>query len=79
MGENHFEFCWTYIQIYFVLSPFAGMACNRRILWEHTKGRYTCVQCGFMGSSRKEMTQHINNQHTSNRAAEDTGSGASNT
>ncbi|XP_039980296.1 zinc finger protein 414 [Xiphias gladius] len=56
-----------------------GMACNRRILWEHTKGRYTCVQCGHTASNRKEMTQHINTQHTGNKPAEDTGSCASNT
>nr|XP_046240728.1 zinc finger protein 414 [Scatophagus argus] len=56
-----------------------GMACNRRILWEHTKGRYTCVQCGHSVTNRKEMTQHINTQHSSNKPAEDTGSSAANT
>lgn len=55
-----------------------GMACNRRILWEHTKGRYTCVQCGHSVTNRKEMTQHINSQHSANKAAEDTGSSATN-
>ncbi|XP_070818426.1 zinc finger protein 414 [Chaetodon trifascialis] len=55
-----------------------GMACNRRILWEHTKGRYTCVQCGHSVTNRKEMTQHINSQHSSNKPAEDTGSSATN-
>ncbi|XP_076595094.1 zinc finger protein 414 isoform X2 [Chaetodon auriga] len=55
-----------------------GMACNRRILWEHTKGRYTCVQCGHSVTNRKEMTQHINTQHSSNKPAEDMGSSATN-
>ncbi|XP_023281306.1 zinc finger protein 414 [Seriola lalandi dorsalis] len=50
-----------------------GMTCNRRILWEHTKGRYTCVQCGHTVTNRKEMTQHINSQHSGNKPAEDTG------
>ncbi|KAM8762234.1 zinc finger protein 414 [Acanthopagrus schlegelii] len=53
-----------------------GMACNRRILWEHTKGRYTCVQCGHSVTNRKEMTQHINTHHSGNKPAEDTGSSA---
>ncbi|XP_070765050.1 zinc finger protein 414 [Enoplosus armatus] len=53
-----------------------GMACNRRILWEHTKGRYTCVQCGHTATNRKEMTQHINTQHSANKPADDTGSSA---
>ncbi|KAM7423540.1 hypothetical protein PAMA_000067 [Pampus argenteus] len=56
-----------------------GLACNRRILWEHTKGRYTCVQCGFIATNRKDMTQHINNQHNNNKPAEDTGSPVTNT
>ncbi|XP_045888603.1 zinc finger protein 414 [Micropterus dolomieu] len=53
-----------------------GMACNRRILWEHTKGRYTCIQCGYTVTNRKDMTQHINTQHSGNKPAEDTGSSA---
>ncbi|XP_040889106.1 zinc finger protein 414 [Toxotes jaculatrix] len=56
-----------------------GMSCSRRILWEHTKGRYTCVQCGHTATNRKEMTQHINTQHSGNKPAEDTGSSATNT
>ncbi|XP_044209684.1 zinc finger protein 414 [Thunnus albacares] len=56
-----------------------GMACNRRILWEHTKGRYTCVQCGYTATNRKDMTQHINTQHNSNKPAEDTRSSVTNT
>ncbi|XP_030581024.1 zinc finger protein 414 isoform X2 [Archocentrus centrarchus] len=53
-----------------------GVAYSRRILWEHTRGRYTCVQCGHMVTNRKEMTQHINSQHSSIKAVEDTGSSA---
>ncbi|KAJ4923437.1 hypothetical protein JOQ06_021436 [Pogonophryne albipinna] len=60
------------------LTPTQG-SCNSRILWEHTKGRYTCVQCGHMVISRKEMTQHISTKHNRNKAAEDTGSAATNT
>lgn len=50
-----------------------GLACSRRILWEHTRGRYTCVQCGHTVTNRKDMTQHINSQHNSAKAAEDLG------
>nr|XP_019963675.1 PREDICTED: zinc finger protein 414 [Paralichthys olivaceus] len=56
-----------------------GMVCNRRILWEHTKGCYTCVQCGHISSNRKDMTQHINDQHSGHKHAEDSGSSAKNT
>ncbi|XP_059206142.1 zinc finger protein 414 [Centropristis striata] len=55
-----------------------GMACNRRVLWEHTKGRYTCVQCGYIATNRKEMTHHISTKHNGNKPAEDTGSSATN-
>ncbi|XP_071329032.1 zinc finger protein 414 [Trachinotus anak] len=55
-----------------------GLTCNRRILWEHTKGRYTCVQCGQTATNRKEMTQHINSHHSGNKPAEDAGSSAQN-
>uniref|UniRef100_A0A3Q1ESU7 Zinc finger protein 414 n=1 Tax=Acanthochromis polyacanthus TaxID=80966 RepID=A0A3Q1ESU7_9TELE len=51
----------------------------RRILWEHTRGRYTCVQCGHVVSNRKEMTQHINSQHSGSKAAEDTTNSTDNT
>ncbi|XP_070688909.1 zinc finger protein 414 [Pempheris klunzingeri] len=56
-----------------------GLACNRRILWEHTKGRYTCVQCGHTVTNRQEMTHHINSRHSGNKPAEDTGGFATNT
>ncbi|XP_068607870.1 zinc finger protein 414 [Brachionichthys hirsutus] len=55
-----------------------GIACSRRILWQHTKGRYMCVQCGHIVTNRKEMTQHINLKHGGNRPAEGSGSFAAN-
>ncbi|NXU90649.1 ZN414 protein, partial [Xiphorhynchus elegans] len=30
-----------------------------RIVWEHTRGRYSCTQCPFSAASREEMTLHI--------------------
>uniref|UniRef100_A0A3P9QGP6 C2H2-type domain-containing protein n=1 Tax=Poecilia reticulata TaxID=8081 RepID=A0A3P9QGP6_POERE len=47
---------------------------HRRVLWEHTRGRYTCVQCGHTLTNRKEMTQHINSQHHGNKSGEEAGS-----
>ncbi|NXE98947.1 ZN414 protein, partial [Menura novaehollandiae] len=32
---------------------------NSRIVWEHTRGRYSCTQCPFSTASREEMTLHI--------------------
>ncbi|NXI46782.1 ZN414 protein, partial [Galbula dea] len=32
---------------------------NSRIVWEHTRGRYTCMQCPYSTASRQEMTLHI--------------------
>ncbi|NXM13754.1 ZN414 protein, partial [Ploceus nigricollis] len=37
----------------------AGHSSNRRIVWEHTRGRYSCTQCPFSTASREEMTLHI--------------------
>ncbi|NXC21191.1 ZN414 protein, partial [Corythaeola cristata] len=37
----------------------AGHASNSRIVWEHTRGRYTCTQCPYSTASREEMTLHI--------------------
>uniref|UniRef100_A0A8B9TLC5 Zinc finger protein 414 n=1 Tax=Anas platyrhynchos TaxID=8839 RepID=A0A8B9TLC5_ANAPL len=34
-------------------------ASNSRIVWEHTRGRYTCMQCPYSTASREEMTLHI--------------------
>ncbi|XP_041845731.1 zinc finger protein 414 isoform X2 [Melanotaenia boesemani] len=53
-----------------------GTACSRRVLWEHTRGRYTCIQCGHTVTNRKDMTQHIKGQHSGSKAAEATGSSA---
>ncbi|NWW76168.1 ZN414 protein, partial [Climacteris rufus] len=37
----------------------AGHSNNSRIVWEHTRGRYSCTQCPFSTASREEMTLHI--------------------
>ncbi|NXX41194.1 ZN414 protein, partial [Tricholaema leucomelas] len=37
----------------------AGHSSNSRIVWEHTRGRYTCMQCAYSAASRQEMTLHI--------------------
>ncbi|NWQ84567.1 ZN414 protein, partial [Columbina picui] len=37
----------------------AGHSSNSRIVWEHTRGRYTCMQCPYSTASRQEMTLHI--------------------
>ncbi|XP_005060178.1 PREDICTED: zinc finger protein 414 [Ficedula albicollis] len=37
----------------------AGHSSNSRIVWEHTRGRYSCTQCPFSTASREEMTLHI--------------------
>ncbi|OWK51424.1 Zinc finger protein 414 [Lonchura striata] len=36
-----------------------GHSSNSRIVWEHTRGRYSCTQCPFSTASRQEMTLHI--------------------
>ncbi|NXG78690.1 ZN414 protein, partial [Baryphthengus martii] len=41
-----------------VLAP-TGHSSNSRIVWEHTRGRYTCTQCPYSTASREEMTLHI--------------------
>lgn len=56
-----------------------GLTCSRRILWEHTKGRYTCVQCGHSVTNRKDMTQHISTHHSGNKPTEDTANAVTNT
>ncbi|KAK1786293.1 hypothetical protein P4O66_017994 [Electrophorus voltai] len=42
-----------------------GQSFSSRILWEHTRGRYSCLQCGHCTPDRKEMTAHIEGQHKS--------------
>ncbi|XP_043358704.1 zinc finger protein 414 isoform X4 [Dermochelys coriacea] len=41
----------------------SGHSSNSRIVWEHTRGRYTCMQCPYSSASREEMTLHIEDQH----------------
>lgn len=41
-----------------------GLTPEKRILWQHTRGRYTCVQCGHTVTNRKEMTEHSSVHHT---------------
>ncbi|XP_028672492.1 zinc finger protein 414 [Erpetoichthys calabaricus] len=36
-----------------------GQSFNSRIVWEHTRGRYNCLQCTHSTPSREEMTQHV--------------------
>ncbi|NXQ49225.1 ZN414 protein, partial [Catharus fuscescens] len=36
-----------------------GHSSNSRIVWEHTRGRYSCTQCPFSTASREDMTLHI--------------------
>lgn len=50
-----------------------GVVCSRRVLWEHTRGRYTCVQCGHTVTNRKDMNQHIRSQHSSKEGGEEGG------
>nr|KAF6482729.1 zinc finger protein 414 [Molossus molossus] len=37
----------------------SGHAAPSRILWEHTRGRYSCMQCAFSTASRPAMTLHL--------------------
>lgn len=37
----------------------AGHAVSSRIVWEHTRGRYSCMQCTFSTASRPAMTLHL--------------------
>ncbi|NXA43238.1 ZN414 protein, partial [Eudromia elegans] len=36
----------------------AGHSSAGRIVWEHTRGRYSCTQCPFGTASRDDMTLH---------------------
>lgn len=53
-----------------------ALASSRRVLWEHTRGRYTCVQCGHIVTNRKDMTQHISTFHGGIKPAEELESSA---
>ncbi|NXN82888.1 ZN414 protein, partial [Bombycilla garrulus] len=35
-----------------------GHSSNSRIVWEHTRGRYSCTQCPFSTACREDMTLH---------------------
>ncbi|CAL9701377.1 unnamed protein product [Knipowitschia caucasica] len=35
-----------------------GSPLDRRIEWQHIRGRYRCVQCGHTVSNREEMAAH---------------------
>ncbi|XP_074061143.1 LOW QUALITY PROTEIN: zinc finger protein 414 [Macrotis lagotis] len=37
----------------------SGHSSTSRIVWEHTRGRYTCMQCPFSTASRPAMTLHL--------------------
>ncbi|XP_055473850.1 zinc finger protein 414 isoform X1 [Psammomys obesus] len=37
----------------------SGFAAPSRIVWEHTRGRYSCMQCDFSTASRPTMTLHL--------------------
>nr|KAF6402931.1 zinc finger protein 414 [Rousettus aegyptiacus] len=37
----------------------SGHAVSSRIVWEHTRGRYSCMQCAFSTASRPAMTLHL--------------------
>eukprot|EP00062_Callorhinchus_milii_P015593 gi/632966006/ref/XP_007899179.1/ PREDICTED: zinc finger protein 414 [Callorhinchus milii] len=37
----------------------AAQSANSRIVWEHTRGRYNCMQCPYSGMSREEITSHV--------------------
>eukprot|EP00079_Xenopus_tropicalis_P014485 XP_004911056.1 PREDICTED: zinc finger protein 414 isoform X2 [Xenopus tropicalis] len=40
-----------------------GHSTNSRILWEHTRDSYNCMQCTFSTASRDQMTKHIEELH----------------
>ncbi|KAM4707377.1 zinc finger protein 414 isoform 2-T2 [Discoglossus pictus] len=42
-----------------------GHSTNSRILWEHTRDSYNCMQCTFTTASRNQMTKHIEEFHKS--------------
>ncbi|KAL1765660.1 PML-RARA-regulated adapter molecule 1 [Sigmodon hispidus] len=37
----------------------SGYSAPSRIVWEHTRGRYSCMQCDFSTASRPAMTLHL--------------------
>ncbi|XP_048198037.1 zinc finger protein 414 isoform X2 [Perognathus longimembris pacificus] len=47
----------------------SGSAAPSRIVWEHTRGRYSCMQCAFSTASRPAMTLHLRDHRSSAPAA----------
>nr|XP_045007201.1 zinc finger protein 414 isoform X1 [Jaculus jaculus] len=43
----------------------SGYAAQSRIVWEHTRGRYSCMQCPFSTASRPDMTLHLQDHRPS--------------
>ncbi|KAK2498853.1 LOW QUALITY PROTEIN: hypothetical protein MC885_009536 [Smutsia gigantea] len=46
-----------------------GHAAPSRIVWEHTRGRYSCMQCAFSTASRPAMTLHLEDHRPGASAA----------
>ncbi|KAM5192165.1 zinc finger protein 414 isoform 1-T1 [Mantella aurantiaca] len=40
-----------------------GHTSNSRIVWEHTRGSYKCMQCSFSTSTRDQINKHIEEVH----------------
>ncbi|MEE6487303.1 hypothetical protein FKM82_014857 [Ascaphus truei] len=40
-----------------------GHSTHSRIVWEHTRDSYNCMQCTFSTTSRDQMTKHIEELH----------------
>uniref|UniRef100_UPI00398F57A0 zinc finger protein 414-like isoform X1 n=1 Tax=Pristiophorus japonicus TaxID=55135 RepID=UPI00398F57A0 len=53
----------------------AAQSANSRIVWEHTRGRYNCMQCPYSSASREEITLHVqeHNKILSNRLPNEMG------
>ncbi|KAM9245243.1 zinc finger protein 414 isoform 2-T2 [Dugong dugon] len=47
----------------------SGHAAPSRIVWEHTRGRYSCMQCAFSTASRPAMTLHLEDHRPAGPAA----------
>nr|XP_051691458.1 zinc finger protein 414 [Oryctolagus cuniculus] len=51
----------------------SGHAAPGRIVWEHTRGRYSCMQCAFSTASRSAMTLHLEDHRPGAPAAQASG------
>ncbi|XP_018428887.1 PREDICTED: zinc finger protein 414 [Nanorana parkeri] len=40
-----------------------GQTSNSRIVWEHTRGSYKCMQCSFSTATRNQINKHIEEVH----------------